>query len=423
MALRVAIPTEWSLDILPTTHDVALERSQWLTYHRHQAYVDALCFYTFLPWFQADYDARARAWLPAAEQQALWGRVVGSAVLLGADQAIDRPARRLVLLPTETHDLAQIDIPQEWVDIPSWAADYFLMVYVEPEGTELTIYGYTTHRDVKTKGMHDPGDRTYVYNVSDLHLDLNAFWQIVQCCPDAITQGTIASLPVLNNAQIERLIEYLARPELAFALQTVPFEQYAALLSQSHERKRLAQQWLGALWPREEPILEQSKEQVDELAGSRWATSPCTYLRQWFQTVANDHWQSLESLGGAYACNPIAGVRKGVAFPVSQIRRAKLIDLVTDGGQQRVTLLIQLSQEPDARMGVLLQLYPEPGIAHLPADVSLTLRSQTEEILQSVQSSVSDDYLQLTRFRCRAETSFLIEISLEGAVVIESFIA
>ena len=35
-----------------------------------------------------------------------------------------------MLIPSEAIDDSELEVPQEWVDIPSWAADYYLAVQI-----------------------------------------------------------------------------------------------------------------------------------------------------------------------------------------------------------------------------------------------------------------------------------------------------
>ncbi len=39
--------------------------------------------------------------------------------------------KRIVLLPSKAIDRSELVIPQEWVDIPAWAGDYFMAVQID----------------------------------------------------------------------------------------------------------------------------------------------------------------------------------------------------------------------------------------------------------------------------------------------------
>lgn len=392
MTLMFALPTEWFLNISADQRDAAWQSSQIPNYHRRGAYLSALCLETVLPWFQSEYNPLAQAWLPTREQQGLWGWVMGSVVLLGS--------KRLLLLPTESSDTEALDIPQEWIDIPTWAVDYILAVQVDPEGEWLNIWGYTTQAQVKAQGDYDMSDRTYAIAAPDMEQDLNALSEILSHCPDAVTQHKIADLPCLEERQAENLIQRLSNPELTFPRQAVPFQQWAALLNSPAWRRRLV-----------------------EAASPEDSIPVATRLSDWFQSAMGEGWQSVEMLLGKSSASLVSQFRNAEVLDGSLARRAKPVQLTARHQSQTVVLLMQLNPEPDDRVGVVIQLHPSPALAHMPAGIELCLCSPLGNVLQTVRAESQDDYIQLTRFRCPVETQFQVQIQLGELVVVESFIA
>jgi hypothetical protein len=98
---------------------------------------------TCLTWLKAEHLPTAKAGMAPA----LWEMVNGSIVTVGK--------MRIALIPTEAVDRSELAVPQEWVDIPSWAADYYLGVQIDPDCRELTIYGFTTHQQLKNQATYD----------------------------------------------------------------------------------------------------------------------------------------------------------------------------------------------------------------------------------------------------------------------------
>ena len=392
MTFMFALPTEWSLSISATQREAAWQSSQIPRYHRRDTYLSALCLETVLPWFQGEYNPEAQAWLPMQEQQGLWGMVTGSMMLLGS--------KRLLLLPTETSDRESLEIPQEWIDIPSWAADYILAIQVDPEGEWLNIWGYTTQAQVKAKGDYDVSDRTYAIDAPHLELDLNVLIEILNHCPDAVTQQAMPEPPILEESQAANLIQRLRHPELAFPRQAVPFQQWAALLNSPLWRSRLA----GAA-SQENPALVETR------------------LSDWFQSAVSEGWQSVEMLLGKSSASLVSQFRNAEVAEGTVARRAKPVELISSNQSQTVVLLMQLNPEPGDRIGVVIQLHPSQTLPHMPAGIELCLCSPKGDILQTVQAESQDDYIQLTRFRCPAETQFQVQIQLGDQVVVEPFIA
>jgi Protein of unknown function (DUF1822) len=227
---------ETYLEINPATQSQAWQQSQVLANatSRWTAYLNQLCLDTVLDWLQQDYDLPALAAYTLPSLQSIWEVVTGTAVLVGST--------RLVLIPTETIDLDELRIPQEWVDIPIWLADYYLAVQVNPDQGWVKLAGFTNHRQVKTKGHYDWCDRTYRLDDTDLIHDLNVLWVSQQLQPDQITQAKVSDLPVLSLAQAGNLIQRLGNPEVRVPRLAIPFGQWGALLAHGGWRQRLAEQ-------------------------------------------------------------------------------------------------------------------------------------------------------------------------------------
>ncbi len=96
--------------------------------------------------------------------------------------------KRIVLLPSKTIDRSELVIPQEWVDIPTWASDYFLAVQIDPDAEMLHCWGYTTHQMMKSRARYDARDRTYHLDAHHLIADVSCLWVVQQLNPREVTQ-------------------------------------------------------------------------------------------------------------------------------------------------------------------------------------------------------------------------------------------
>jgi hypothetical protein len=209
---------------------------------RWQAGLNQACLAAILPWIQAEHDPSAQIWTNAAHRQSFWEVVNGA--------AIDLTSSRLVLIPTTAIDFAELRVPQEWVDLPSWAGHYYLSIYVNLEDLEIQILGYTTHQTLKQQGTYDPIDRSYSYDGEDLITDLNVLWLSQQLCPTEIRRSPLHSLPQIPLAQAENLLIRLGdsnrlRPRLA-----VPFPLWGAIMEHGGWRQQLYRHRLGLPEPR-----------------------------------------------------------------------------------------------------------------------------------------------------------------------------
>ncbi len=397
MTFSFTLPTEWVIEIDPAQHQAAQQRSSSLAYHLQDAYLNDICLVTFLSWFQTEYDPDARAWLSPQEQHGFGGILNGSAIILGLK------TQRLVLLPTQTSDTEALEIPQEWIDIPSWAADYYLAVQVDPNGEWLRVWSYTTHAEIKATAVYDESDRTYI--TETFHRDLNAFWGRLKHCPDTKTQSTIPPLASIATNQAENLISRLGNPKLAFPRQAIPFHQWGALLDQPNWRHALAQQ----------------------RSGTAAKTSSANRLGHWLQSnihsvTQSDGWQSLESLLGSNSSRWATSFRKELPDSTT-VKRVKQLTFSANHGELKLTLLIQLEAEPDDRIGIVIQLHPSQGEAYIPPGIELCLCSPTGKALQIVQAESQDAYIQLTKFRCPTETQFQVQVKSGETVIVEPFVA
>jgi Protein of unknown function (DUF1822) len=212
-----------------------------------RAYLNQLCLDALIPWLHEEHTTKARVFPQENALPSFWEVVNGAAIV------VDN--MRLVVIPTESIDLGELRVPQEWVDIPNWAADYYLHVQVNPEDEFIRIAGYTTHEKLKRIGTYNAGDRTYCLNGAELIQNLNVLWLARQFCPDESLRAEVFPLPVLSQTQAENLLERLANPDVVFPRLEVPFQIWGALLSHGgwrqslyEKRQGLPEQWSIQQW-------------------------------------------------------------------------------------------------------------------------------------------------------------------------------
>ncbi|HAA28483.1 MAG TPA: hypothetical protein DCE56_13375 [Cyanobacteria bacterium UBA8553] len=234
-----ADPLELYLEISPTAQNQAWQQSQSFSTagSRYQAYLNQLCLSAVLPWLQEEYEQKAHPWPSTPALPSFWEVVNGTAI------AIDMT--RFILLPSETIDLSELRVPQEWIDIPSWAGDYYLAVQVEPDDRWVRVWGYSTHQQLKMKGSYEVSDRTYHLTSDHLIQDINILWVARQLCPDETTRQAITPLTTLPLVQAENLLQRLGNPAITEPRLAVPFELWGALLEHGGTRKRLYEQRMG----------------------------------------------------------------------------------------------------------------------------------------------------------------------------------
>ncbi len=229
--------TQLWLPIQPEIQAAAWQQSRSFAQPAAQwnAYLNQLSLQTLLPYLRQ--DAPQAQISPTAAQN--WGFVNGLAIAWEQDGSAIAWEQRLVLIPTETIDLDEIRIPQEWVDIPSWAADYYWIVQINPDDAWVNVAGFVTHQQLKQRAKLDVSDRTYCLDGADLMPDLSLIWLSQRLGWSEVTRAALPEIAALSESEAANLIQQLSQSGLESLRLTLPFERWAGLLEH-----RLWGQWL-----------------------------------------------------------------------------------------------------------------------------------------------------------------------------------
>lgn len=198
-----------------------------------RAWLNQLCLQAFLPWFREEIAPDAKLANPRNTLPSFWEVVNGTAITFDN--------YRSILIPTLAIDNDELRVPQEWVDIPEWIADYYVAVQVNPDDGWIEICGYTTHHQLKTQGVFDFGDRSYSLESEDLIQDLNVLWVTHQVNSPEILRAEVESLSPISATQAENLLTRLGDSEVKFPRLAVPFTLWGALLARDNWREQLSQ--------------------------------------------------------------------------------------------------------------------------------------------------------------------------------------
>jgi hypothetical protein len=399
---------------------VELQEKAWQRSQRHSnatarcnAYLNDLCMNTFIPWLKAwleeeqpaeqtsTFQPSCISIFPESSLPSLWEFVNGSVIKLGKI--------RLALIPSESNDLEEFCIPQEWVDLPSWRADYYLAVQVSVDNQNeswMRLWGYVTHENLKKKGIYDESDRTYY--IAQQHLAEDLTMMLLEPEPALNKQIQVESVSNLSKEIASNLLEKLGKSSVYFPRLAVSFEQWAALLANEQWRQELYERRLGQF----------------VAAAAHKQTS--INLGQWFQEVFEAGWQSLDTLLNTGSENLAFSFRQG-RRSVTEVRKVfvegiKLIDLGMELENQSVALLVGLAPETEQRVGIRVQLYPAGGQTYLPSNIKLILLSQSGATLQEYKARTQDSLIQLKRFTCPMGKCFSVKVALDDFSITEDFV-
>jgi Protein of unknown function (DUF1822) len=393
MFLPLAEATDHTLIVSPQQQTDIWQQSLTLptAWGRWNTYLNQLCLVSCLTWLQAEHLPTIKADM----EQALWGMINGSILTAGN--------LRIALVPTEAIDRSELVVPQEWVDIPSWVADYYLGVQIAPGCQEITIYGYTTHQQLKIQGSYDAQERNYCLDLDDLIVDLNTLWLCHERYTASQTRAAVAALPTLELDQTEQLIIRLGNPAKIMPRLEVPFASWGALLSDPRSRKKLCQ-------------LRQSSNTQSQLNPTQ---SNLTKLKNWLQGQFDDAWQALEQvllpqqLAIAVRSNDS---QNAIKIGTDNIYRAQVFNL--DGGQ--IALLIGISPISTTESRINIQVHPAGTSAYLPGETQLRLLDNNGHEIGKV-SAVVTETINL-QFRVTTGEEFEIEIACGDKILTERFV-
>lgn len=257
-SLTLTDPTQVWLEVSDLVRSQAWQRSQACSHpsSRWNAYLNQVCLQTILPWLREEHAGKALAVPSFTALPSIWEFVNGTGV------AWDR--MRIVLVPTETIDLSELRVPQEWVDIPDWVADYYFGIQVDPDCASIRIWGYATHEQLKQNGSYDSQDRSYCLDEAHVIQNMSVLWVGRQLGITETTRRTVATLPAIPLAQAENLIPRLGNSEVVNPRLAVPFQLWGALISHGGWRQKLYHHRLGH--PEQWSVLEWLQTGVSDAA-------------------------------------------------------------------------------------------------------------------------------------------------------------
>ncbi|KAM3108897.1 DUF1822 family protein [Phormidesmis sp. 146-33] len=167
--------------------------------------------------------------LQSGSNGSVWEFVNGAVLTVGET--------RIVLIPDDQSNVSEFCIPQEWVDIANWAADYYVAVQLNLEACWLRVSGYVTHRQIRDRARYEVTNRTYCLDVEELIVDLNVMWVAQELCPPQ--KPEVQALPSSPLSQVEPLLDKLNHATAYSPRLSVPFLEWATILASDDYRHSL----------------------------------------------------------------------------------------------------------------------------------------------------------------------------------------
>lgn len=384
----------------------------------YNAYLNRICLSRLLTWFQVSLQEptlRAEVFPSEENLPSILEIVNGTAIKVGET--------KIVLVPTETIDIEELCVPQEWVDINSWAADYYIPVQVNLDGDDddcwIRVCGFVTHRQLKNQGKYNSSDRTYSLPIEQLTENFTLLFATL----GLRWREEVPSEVTLSAAEAQNLLQTLSdasiySPRLRL---DIPFAQWAALISNEQLRQQLYNQRLG----KEKNTVSTAEKYLSPSIESMNSVSVDSSLiqinlSQWFEKLFAAGWQPIDEVLNSQIGNLAFEFRSFSATKKTGVNGVKLIDLGVQLGGQSLALMLALSQEEDKKTAIIVQVHPTGNKKYLPPNLKVMLL-ESGNILQQIESRNLDCYIQLNRFKGLSGTSFSIQLTLDNFRMIENF--
>jgi RNA polymerase sigma factor (sigma-70 family) len=358
------------------------------------AYINRVCLNTLLDFIQYD-GLQASICLGADNMFSVWDIVNGSAISIGTT--------KLVIVPTEAiYD--ELEVPQEWVDIPSWLGDYYIAVQFRLEDNCLRVWGYTTHQELKNNVNYDSRNRVYRLDASKLTCDMDTLWVRRKCYPQALTRALVSPLPELSATVAENLIARLADAAVVFPRLSVPFVTWGALLENEN--------WRHQLYTTRQRI--QGNTTVPHI----------TRLGEWLQGRFDNTWQTIEDTlsnqqgATAWRSQNTQNLTAQNQNPIFTTKRVKILDFGSSS-YERIALVVGILPIDENEITIGIEVLPTDN-AYLSNYIQVRLLDEDDNEIARANANVT----QTIKFQFRGQRSekFNIEVTSNSEVMTEYFV-
>jgi hypothetical protein len=369
------------IDLLPEHIDIArrIEVDYPNQYAQYQAFLNHLCRLSFENWLKSNHETQKEDLKISSPE--LWEFINGFSLCVNN--------KILTLIPSEAIDTEGFSIEQEWLDIPSLGADFYLPVQVNLEKKFMRIWGFISRADIKKYAFYYPKQRKYLVDRDYL---LDDFEVLCDCCQFGESEkGSIDPLPDLSEEEAIELIETLSEPSPYSPRLNVSFEKWGALLNN--------REWREALYRRkQEEIL--------------------TKLRVWLEDQFQKDWLDAEQY---LKFEPVrfAEIKQRTG---NMKKRLKLIDLQVQFKKVSVLLLVAIAPREDGTYRIVAQIHPVESGSVLPPNLGISQFYPSGKEVQTTLSRQFDNWIQLNPFYCREGQKFSLKVFWQNASVVEEFI-
>jgi Protein of unknown function (DUF1822) len=363
---------------------------------------------------------------------------------------------RVVFIISEDLDDSSFELPQEWIDLSNWVADYYVPIQVNPDDQYLHLWGFITYSQVKEAGEFDRVFRTYTINSQDLNDDLDDLW--LRCGLQAsgeivANQTKPLPTPYLSSQAAQEIINLFLQHKSVFSPRLeYSFEQWGGILNQPEwlekylasinstapaENKVLTK--LSAWLDRNTMAIYQEWKSIDEFfaapqlqVGMRSSNKvqkvkelmiapqsnftqhgTAQNIQELIATIKNtasqqDRWDAIECLWRIDPKHPFLPIYK-------------LLDLGLFFQGKHLSLLVSVISTSANQLGILIRLSPNQENAKLPTGIQLSRLDEAGDISRQVITQDSEYQCLQLIFDADLGDLFSICVTLQDNKLIKHF--
>ena len=224
------------LEINPSWQQQRLKeaaRNHSSEFGRRNALINSIMKDAILEYFKTEAELEDESILVSPERKKLpsiWEFVPGFRIELGNTG--------MVFVPWESEEIDSLDVPGEWVDIPDWAAEYYLGVRVNLEDGWVKILGGTTYQKLtREEGQYDEVRRCY--SLKKL-FSFNVILVSSKYCRKP--KPAVANLTALSSLEAENLLARYGKSTAHSPRKLAPLGQWLALVEDDKLRAGIVSQ-------------------------------------------------------------------------------------------------------------------------------------------------------------------------------------
>ena len=417
---------------------------------RHRSYLNLLVRNAFISWLSLMLEEKTTDNLKLKNYFSIWEFINGNAIEINSS--------RIVLIPTETEDKTEISIPQEWLTIPDWVGNYYVVAEVNLTEDYLSFWGYTSYETLLNHSQLDVVDSHRDLAIEYLENDLNLIALEYEYGWEEIPQ--IEPIHQISAVEKNNLLAQIK--EHLFPRYLLNFSQWLNIISDEQIRNQLydsrqpikLSQWLTQQinstitqgWQNGQDLVNQLLATNLSLQPSFSTRRQSLSLIQALQVIqenrdfeavnqvlsiipslAIDETSTqtiIETLTNLIVTSDNEEIRWDAALALEKLSAdhslapcwySKTINLVADSPIAGVDLLMGILAKSETQVSIFVRICQPQKDKFLPNNLKLQIIDEEDNVYQEIVSSEYDNIIQY-KFWGNKEEKFALKLLIDDVV-------